>query len=118
GAAAGAARDALRVIGVADSAIVGVLAGDPVGELVQVLLAENHRARLAQAAHHRRVAVRNPLPQDGRAGGGPYAGGEEDVLQTDGDAVQRPAAAPRRQLVRQAPRLVERLVAADGEEAV
>src|SRR5690606_22056470 len=74
------------------------IAGDPVrgglrgrahGELVQVDLAQDHRARIAESARHGGIERRHVALQDSRCAGGGYSRGGDVVLEGDGNAVQR-----------------------------
>ena len=66
-------------------------AGGEVGELGRDRLAEDHRARRAQARHARGVGARAPPGVDRAAALGRQVRGVDDVLDADRDAVQRPA---------------------------
>src|SRR5207245_9160325 len=62
---------------------------DAEGELVGDELAEHHRACLPEPRHARRVVFRDPVSEEGRAGGGPNPARRVDVLVTDGDPEER-----------------------------
>ena len=74
-------------------------AGGAEGELVQVRLADDHRARLAQLADDGGVFVRHVVGHDLGAGRCPDALRRAEVLDADRHAVQRPAIVPRRDLI-------------------
>ena len=61
-----------------------------VGELGGDGLADDHRARRAQPRDERRVAIRVPVRERGRAARGRQAGHVDDVLDPDRHAVERP----------------------------
>jgi hypothetical protein len=65
-------------------------AGEAGGELVQVGLADQRGARVEQAAHHRRRAVR-PVREVRTGGGGRQAGDVDVVLDRERETGQRPA---------------------------
>ena len=77
--------------GVVHRAIMGVGAGRAIGELVQVGLAEQHRAGALEALDRGGVEVRDPVGKERRAVGGGDPSGGVEVLDRDRDAVQRPA---------------------------
>ena len=57
---------------------------------MHVQLAEQHHARLVQAADAGAVALGHVVGEDLGAGGGADAGGLVQVFEREGDAVQRP----------------------------
>ena len=69
----------------------------PVGEGAHRRLAEQDRARRAQALHHRRIALRDPVGPGFGAPGGAHSGHIEEVLERVGNAVQRPEGTSRAQ---------------------
>ena len=79
--------------GIARAAEVRVLAGDAVGELVHVGLAEKNRSGPRQPSGHVAVSVGNEIRENLRAGRGANAARPEIVLQRNGNAVQRAARA-------------------------
>ena len=89
-AAARAARMMIQPPGIAHWPVMGVRAGRAVGELVQVGLADQHRARALQALDRGRVEVGHPVREQRRAVGGGDASGRVQVLDRDRDAVQGP----------------------------
>jgi hypothetical protein len=70
----------------------------PHGKLGHRALAKQYSAGCTQAAHNRRVLGRDPVGEDLRAGGRAHPGCGEQVLETQWDAVQRPAIIARHQL--------------------
>src|SRR5215470_13091763 len=62
--AAGAARDALKVPGIANRTEVRIVAGDAVCELVQIAFAKENRARIFQRSDHGRIVQGNKIPQN------------------------------------------------------
>jgi hypothetical protein len=70
---------------------VGVIGGGAPGEFVGVRLPEQDRARLAEHGGHGRIAFRDTAAENGRAGGRFDACGVVQVLESDGDAVERAA---------------------------
>ena len=66
-----------------------VLVGRAERELVQVGLADQHRAGLAQRRNRRRVAIGDVIPADARGGGGRRSAYVEQILDGDWHAVQR-----------------------------
>ena len=97
GTARGAGGDALGVPGVAGAA-VQVPGRGAEGELVGVDLAEEDGTGGRETGRDGGVRFRHPVRQDVGAGGGADAVGLHDVLEAEGDAVQRPAPAPGRDL--------------------
>ena len=91
---------------------------DAVRELVQPELAEEHRAGFAQLAHDRRVLLRNPGREDPRSGrrADPFC--REEVLDRDGNAVQRTSVPARRDLICGFARLRARDLRGHGHERV
>ncbi len=90
-AARRASRHALCVPGVAAGAVVRVDVGHPQSDLVHVEFAEQDRPGVEQALHAGRVGFGNVILKEQRTAGGGHAGGPVQVLQRQGDAVQRPA---------------------------
>ena len=84
--AAGRARRVPGVAGRAEDAVERVRAGAPLG---RVGLADEDRARLAQALDLQRVGVRHVLAERGRAVRRAHAGGVLQILVRDRQAVQR-----------------------------
>ena len=87
------------------------------GELVQIGLAEQHRAGAPQVAAHGRFVGRHEVEEDARAGGGQHALGAEQVLDRERDAFQRPRLAPRDAPIR-IRRHLERALGRLGDEGV
>jgi hypothetical protein len=83
-----------------------------VRHLVRGKLAEQHRARLVEAAHRRRVVTRDAIHEHARVAGGEDAARVIDVLQAERNAVQRAAIFSARDLglgsARLRPRQLER----------
>ncbi len=88
GAAARAARMMALAPRVVDRPVVDVRAGGAVGQLVQVGLAEDHRAGALEALDRGGIVVRDPVGEQRRAEGGEDAPGGEQVLDRDRDALQ------------------------------
>ncbi|MNZ74988.1 hypothetical protein D3C78_934560 [compost metagenome] len=82
-----------RVVG---RRVAGMVSGE--GAFGHLQLAEHHRAGLAQTGDHGGVLRRNEITVNRHAGSGRYAGGPQQVLVGDGDAVQRAAAFAAHQL--------------------
>jgi len=95
---------------------MGVLVGDAERPLVKVQLAEEHRARRPQPLDDRAVPLGNPVAVDARPTRRPHAGGVVQILQRDGDPVQRAAIDSIREVGIGALRLVERAVGGEGDE--
>ena len=70
---------------------VWIVRGDPVGQLVQRGLAEQHGAGGLQPLHHGGVVIRHVVRKELRAARGADAPGAKHVLDCHGDAMQRPA---------------------------
>ena len=118
GAATGAAGDPLQVPRVAGGTVVGVLVCDAVGELVHVQLADEHRSRRLQPADDRRVLRGHAARQHLAAGGGPDTLGVKEVLQTQGNAVERTEIAVGHDRGLGIPGLAQRLVGGHGDVGV
>src|SRR5438034_3382936 len=88
GPARGAARDLCRVPRIADVSEMRVDRADAVRELVHSELAEEHRARLSQLPHDRRVLIWDPVREDSRARGRADPLCREQILHRDGHPVQ------------------------------
>ena len=84
-----APRHAARVPGVAGRTERGVLGRGPHGELVEIRLADDHRARGDDGTHHRRVVRRQPALEDPRPGRCRDPPGAQVVLQGDRHAGER-----------------------------
>jgi hypothetical protein len=83
------------------------------GELGHVQLAEEDRARLLEALDRGRRARRHVAAEDARrAAGRRHAGGVEQVLHRDRDAVQRAELAALRERLLGAPRRRDRVLGA------
>src|SRR6185312_16879976 len=117
-AAARSARHALAVAGVAGGTVAGVFRARSHGELVAVGLADQHRTGGLEARHGGGVELRNVVFQDARAAGGAHAAGGEHVLDGDGRTRQRGQGIAAVGEGIDARGLLERPLAADGEEAV
>ena len=91
---------------------------DAVRELVQPELAEEHRARLAKLAYDRRVRLWDPVREDARAGCRADPFRREEVLDRDGNAVQRTSVPARRDLICGFARLRARDLRGHGHERV
>ena len=83
--------DARRVVRIAHGTVRRVLAGGAERELVQVGAADDDRAGLVQPAHHRRIVWRDAVVEDVRCRSGDDARLVDDVLDRDGNAVERTA---------------------------
>ncbi len=88
-AAARPAAGARDIPGVVALAIVWM--HDPIGELQQVALADQHRPGLLQAAGDGGGCGGHPVAPDTRGGGRACAGGVDQILERDRHAVQRAA---------------------------
>ena len=91
GTAAAAAGHALAVPRIPGRAVVRVHPRGAVGELVHVELAQQDGTRLGQARRDGRVRVGHPVCQDAGAAGRADAARQHQILQRDGNPVQRPA---------------------------
>src|SRR3954464_13764905 len=89
--------------------------GAAIGKLVHVELAEEHRTRIAQLLHHRRIDGGHTVGVYRTGGGGPYTRRIDIVLEGDGNAMQWSARAPCRGLDIQRPRLRQSLFGGDGD---
>ncbi len=116
-AARAAAGNRALVPGVAHRAEVRGLVRRAHGELVHVGLAEQHRARGAEALDHVRVVGGDEVGEHARAARGAPARGAEEVLVRDRDPGERMGVAGRAPRVGRA-RLGEALVGVDGDEGV
>ena len=82
-----------RIVRIAHRPEARILAGRAERELVQVGLADEHRAGLAQASRHDGIGVGDVIAAHQRSRGGRHALLIDQVLQRDRDAVQRADAA-------------------------
>ncbi len=92
------ARRVVEIPRIVDRTVVRDHARPAVRELVHVELAEEHGARVAQLGHHGRVLGRHAIRVHGARGRREDPGGVDVVLETDRNAVQRPAVAAVRKL--------------------
>ena len=118
GTAAGTAADQVGVPGVVHVAVVGVLAGGAVGELVHVQLAQKNCARLPEPSGDGAVFGGHEVVVDAGAGGGADSAGVEQVFESHGNAVEGAAVAPGADVPLGLPRLGQRLVGQQGDEGV
>ena len=95
---------------------VRVLVRDTERPLVKVQLAEEHRARRAQLLDDRAVPLRHAVAVDARPTRCPYSGGVVQILQRDGDPMQRAAIDAIREVGIGALGLVERAVGGERDE--
>ncbi len=95
-----------------------VLVGRPERELVQVGLADEHRAGLAQVGDRRRIAFGDVAVAHARRRGRRHAADVEQVLDRDRHAVQRTAVVAGGQLLIGLARLPQRLVGHHEDERV
>jgi hypothetical protein len=68
-----------------------IFAGRAHGEFVHGQLAHEHRTGLGQFGHHRGLVGGDEVFQDAGAAGGGHGSGAEHILDSQGDAAQRPA---------------------------
>ena len=113
-AAGGAACDVAGTPRVADGAVERVLARDAPGELVQVGLADDHRAGVDDALHRARAARGHVLAEDPRPVGGAQTRRVEEILGRERHAGERPEPA----LAAQRAGVEQRALAVDGDEGV
>ena len=109
GPAARSAGHARRIVGVARLPAERADRRDARGELVQVRLADDDRAGVAQLRHHERVAAGREAGERDRSAGRRHVRGRVVVLDDNRDAVQRPARAARGALAVERVGLVERV---------
>jgi len=67
-----------------------------VGELVEIVLAHDHRARVAQTAHNFRIVSWNAVLMQSTSRGRADACGVDQIFQSNGNAVHGPRHSPRR----------------------
>ena len=108
--ATGSPGNPLRVPGVARGAVERVDGRTPVGPLVHVGLAQDHRPRLPQPRHHRGVEIGNAVLQHLGARGGADAARRDVVLDGQRNAVERPAVLALAYLGLRRPGVLQRLV--------
>ena len=88
------------------------------GELVRRELAQQYAAGLAQSRGGDTVLLRHDIQTQLRMAGRADAGGVVNVLQRVGDAVERPAIAPRLQFLIGAARIVQGAIFGDQHEGM
>ena len=108
----------LGVPGVVHMAVVGVLAGGAIGELVHIQLAQQDGPGLAESGGHSAVLGGYEGVEDAGAGGGADAASVEEVFQSHGDAVERAAVAPGADVALGLPGGGQGLVGQQGDEGV
>ena len=94
-----------RIVNVAEKADQRTAA---ISKLMQIVLSQNHRARLPQPPHHLRIFGGHAILVKRAGSGCTRARGIDQVLQCDRNAVQRPAPFPARNLNFRSPRLRQR----------
>ena len=94
--AGGAAGETVRRGGVDRGAVPDILAGQAIGQLYRLGLADQVGAGLQQAGHHRRGGRRHAMGSAPIrvAVGGDLAGNVEQVLHREGQSAQRPLGRP------------------------
>ena len=116
--AARAAGRARRIVRIARRTERRVLVRRAERELVQVGLADEHRAGLPQMGDGRRVALGDVALAHARRRGGRRAADVEQILDRDRHAVQRSAVVAGGELAVGVARLLPRLVGHDQDEGV
>ena len=89
-----------------------------VGELVQVVLANNHCARLFESPDDFRIFRRYVIFVQGARGGSPSSGCIDQVFERDGNAVQRSAPLSARDFSFCSPRVRESGFPCDGNKSI
>ena len=117
-AAGGAAGNVAVLPGVVAATEERVVIGHAARPFVQIRLADQHRAGLAQSRCRRRVEIGHEVLQDRGAGGGGDAGRAVQVLQADRHAVQGAAPVPCLDLGLRLARLLAGKIGGDGDEGV
>ena len=117
-ASAGAAGDPGGIVGVPRGSETRAVARWTVGELVGVRLAQNDGAGVAQPEHDRCVVIGEVILEESRSHRGTRSLGEDQILQAQRHAVQRPPVGAARDLRFGLRRLLERPLARDGYEGV
>ena len=97
-----------RIVRIAHRSKSRVFARRPEREFMEVGLADEHRARFAQASGDDGVAGRDVIVPDQRSRGRPHAFLIDQILERDRNAVQRSDAPARRDLLVGLPRLRQR----------
>ena len=113
-----AAADQVGIPGVVHVAVVGVLAGGAVGELVHIQLAQQDGPRRPEAGGDGAVLGGHEGVVDAGAGRGSDSARVEQILEADGNPVQRPAVAPGADVALGLARRREGLVGQEGDERV
>ena len=108
--AARPARVAGGVAGVRGGAVVGVGRPRPVREFRKPGLAHDDRPRRAQVLHRGRVVAGDVFRKDSRSGGGDRVPHGQEILDRDGNPVQRSAPSAARHLILRATRRRPRLL--------
>src|SRR5690606_36120404 len=118
GSAGGAARLTRRIEGIADVSGPFVLAGAAEGDLVHVRLREHERTGGAQPCDQRRLVAAQRRQRRARSGAPRHATHRVEVLDRNGDAVQRTAQPPAARLLVEAARFLERRRPVDPRDRV
>jgi hypothetical protein len=71
-----------------------IIRRDAVGKFMHVELAQNHSARRFQALDNRRIEIGQQIFENLGAGSSAHSAHGEQILNGDGNAMQRPAIAP------------------------
>src|ERR1700736_843525 len=79
----------LRIPGVPHHAEIADQRATPVGKLVQVQFSQQHCAGISEAADDLCVPGWNPVLEQSAGGGSADSGSVDQVLETQGDTVQR-----------------------------
>jgi len=116
--AARPARDPFGVVRIPNGAEMRMVIGDPVGEFVHAGLAHEHGSGLGQFSVDPGIAVGNSFGEDFRSTGRADSARREKVFQPVGDAVERAAIDPAREIFIGSPGLLEREILGDGDEGV
>ena len=85
---------------------------------MQIVLAQNYRARLPQAPHHFGVLRRNAIFEESAGRGRARSGGINQIFQCNGNPMQRPAPLPARDFDFRGPRLPQRRISSHGNKSI
>ncbi len=97
---------------------MGILAGDAIGELVHVRLAEEDRSRARELRGNVAVLVRHEIAENLRTRRRPDAARREVVFERNRNAVERPAPTPAAKLALRGPRLATGRVGKNRQESI
>ncbi len=111
-------RDVPRVPGVVNIAEETDQRTPTISELMQIVLAHNHRTGLPQPSHNFRIFSRNTVLKHRAGSGSACARGIDQVFQRDRNPVQRPAPHPTHDLSLCRPRLRQSRLASNGDKSI